>query len=326
MADLNEGDRGQIILIAAFTLAVTFVALALVINSAIFTENLASRGEISGSSEALSYQHEIRTGVADTIEYANVHNHTILPGTVAATVDEGVDAIALQGSNQQAIDGQVVDVEFDPVTDVTDGTRIVSNETSNFESADGDFDWKLAEDVQNTRAFVIDISNTGSLQNSWSSAFRVELNNTGSPDRDWNVSIQGSGPNVVVETRTPNGDVETCSVPDPGSMTVDITDAVVDGTHCPALDRMVDTGTPMGWATGLSSYNISFENAHQIEGNYSMVIGPNGAPVGAPEFDSYPNDPYTTDAVYSAEVRYVYRTANVVYDTTIEVAPGDPND
>ena len=36
MADLN-GDRGQILLIAAFAMSVIFIALALVVNGAIFT-------------------------------------------------------------------------------------------------------------------------------------------------------------------------------------------------------------------------------------------------------------------------------------------------
>ena len=49
MADL-KGERGQILLIAAFALAVIFIALGLVVNGAIFTENLASQGDASGGS------------------------------------------------------------------------------------------------------------------------------------------------------------------------------------------------------------------------------------------------------------------------------------
>lgn len=331
---MSDGERGQIILIAAFTLAVTFVALALVINSAIFTENLASRGETSGSSEALYYQHQVRDAVGDSITYANVHNHSDLPvGTgLSDTVEDGVEAFAVQGSAQQAVGGGVVDAEFDGTTD---GTRLASNASggSTFLSASDSTDWKLAEHVQGTRNFVIEVSDTGELHDgSAAAAFRVELNNTGAPDKDWNVSIRRTGAlpyEVVVETQTPGGTVGDCRVavssPSEEALSVDVTGAVVGDEHCPALERLVPGGDSMSWATGMASYNVSFEHGDRIEGNYSLVVRPRGVQESG-NFDAFPTDPYATEAVYSARVRYVYRTANVAYDAFLEVAPGDPDD
>ncbi|MEF8907354.1 MAG: hypothetical protein V5A13_05805, partial [Haloarculaceae archaeon] len=48
-----DRDRGQIILVTAFALAVAFVALSVVINGAIFTQNLATRGDTAGGGDAL---------------------------------------------------------------------------------------------------------------------------------------------------------------------------------------------------------------------------------------------------------------------------------
>ena len=71
MANLRDDDRGQIILVAAFAIAVIFVSLALIVNSAIFTENLASRGETAGSDGALSMRAMVETNVGDSMEAIN---------------------------------------------------------------------------------------------------------------------------------------------------------------------------------------------------------------------------------------------------------------
>lgn len=332
MADLRRDDAGQVLLIAAFALAVVFVALALVINSAIFTENLASRGEISGSTEALTYQHQVEAGVAGTIAYANVHNHSGTPG-LTTTLDTAIEDLAAQAGTQQSLDGHLIDVEL---VGTTSGTRIVSNASggSEFRSEGGATAWQLAEGVRQTRNVEIDISDTGELSMGvFSSAFRLELNRTGTSGDLWNASIRrgGSVPPypVVLEVQTPAGNTAQCSVTvsSDEQLTVDVTDGVVGGEPCPALTELVDGGTQFHWATGITpnSYNITIENGDQIQGNYSMVVRPTGSPVSS-NFDSFPNDPYTTDAIYSAGVSYAYRTPNVAYEAEIVVAPGEPDD
>ena len=53
MGTWNSDESGQIIIIAALLLAIIFVGLALVLNSAIYTENMARRGDTS-TAEAMS--------------------------------------------------------------------------------------------------------------------------------------------------------------------------------------------------------------------------------------------------------------------------------
>jgi len=76
VAHLNDDDRGQIILIAALALAVTFIGLALVVNSAIYTQNLASRGEVAGSNDALEMRAMVETNVGQGVTAANRYNHS----------------------------------------------------------------------------------------------------------------------------------------------------------------------------------------------------------------------------------------------------------
>jgi len=324
VADLRrEGERGQILLIAAFTLAVTFVALALVVNSAIFTENLASRGEVAGSSEALTYQHQVRQGVAEAMAYANVYDDGS-PGTSLAA---SVDAIRSQGTTQQARAGQLLDVSL---VSTTDGTRIADNASggSQFLSAGGLQEWNLAKNVDRTRNLVV-TTRYGDLPTS-GTPFRLEANRTGTLTDIWTLSVWRDGSdNVVVDVDTADGDTAQCrvDVAGAGEFDIDVTGGVVAGERCHALTRDGTAGTPMWFATGIpsgSTYRIDVANGHAIAGNYSMVVAPraswnsttltNGETSGPP---------FRTDALYGATVAYVYRTSQVTYETEIEVRPGE---
>jgi hypothetical protein len=61
------------ILVGAFALAMTFVALALLLNSVVYTENLASRDSDGGASEAIEYRSEAETSVSGIIGYVNTN-------------------------------------------------------------------------------------------------------------------------------------------------------------------------------------------------------------------------------------------------------------
>ncbi|MCL7418278.1 MAG: hypothetical protein M8354_10625, partial [Halalkalicoccus sp.] len=73
MAPLNrpEPDRGQLILVTGVTIAVILVALVVLLNTVIYTENLATRGIDSGADDALEYRATVVGSVGELIEYEN---------------------------------------------------------------------------------------------------------------------------------------------------------------------------------------------------------------------------------------------------------------
>jgi len=315
MADLTE--RGQIILISAFILAVTFVALALVVNSAIFTENLASRGEVSGSSEALVYQHQVEQSVGEAMAFANVYNTSGLSDSVKASISD----LGTRGGIQQAREGQLVNVSY--VSD-DQGKRIADNQSSwsTFESVANLDKWNLAENVDETRAFVITTDET-SLPSG--DRFKVEANE--SISSVWEMELWQSSSTVHVDVTTAAGDNAQCDVDISGAGTfeIDVTRGVVAGERCHALTRAGEDGDSMWFGAGTSgSYDINFENGDQISGNYSMVI--DGGSVNATTVAGTPSTgtPFETDAIYQTTVHYVYVTPNVAYETEVQVAPGEP--
>jgi len=319
VADLRPRDeRGQILLIAAFTLAVIFVALALVINSAIFTENLASQGEVAGSSEALTYQDQVRQSVAEAMAYANRYDESSLGASV--------DTIGGQSSSQQARGGRVIDVSL---VSTTDGTRIADNASggSAFRSSGGLSDWNLADGVERTRNVVVttrhsDLPTSGT-------PFRLRANETGTPTNVWTMSVWEDSDDVVVRVNTADGDVSECrvAVAGAGTFQIDVTDGVIAGERCHALTRDGTAGTPMWFATGIpsgSTYDIEIANGDAIGGNYSMVVSPRGSwNATTLTTGSATGTPYRTDAIYEATVDYAFRTSQVTYETEIEVTPGE---
>lgn len=325
MADLSrlvpdDGDRGQLILIAAFILAVSFVVLALVVNSAIFTENLATREDMPGSHDALDHRYEVEQSVGELVMAINGNNSD---GSTIGDID---DNIGTQGGSQQASLGRVVSISHDSQED---GLKIAQdNFERNFTNIDGNESWTVAEGVSQTRNFGIDLNLTDEdiLDDITSDPFTVIVNDTDADDQ-WNLSIGGDNilnDGVEIEVETIHGETATCTgeVED-NNATVDITGATVAGEPCHALSKLQDDGTEMWFGANIDEYDIEFENADNIEGTYSFIISDGDYDDDDDFGDDEEQFPYDDDAIYSVTVDYAYYTHSVGYETQIRVAPGE---
>ncbi|WP_146417137.1 DUF7261 family protein [Haloarcula hispanica] len=324
MAHLNDDDRGQIILIAALALAVTFIGLALVVNSAIYTQNLASRGEVAGSNDALEMRAMVETNVGGGITAANKYNYSTQT-TLETGVRESIGTVSTQTERQRVTSGTLVNVTL--AGPPTYGTRIAQTNTSLFESGEAtpSADWMVRERVTRpgdgtnaTRRFVI---NATQLPSS-GSEFVVVANGTGGNPK-WTMRVWGDvGPSgtVNVEVDTPSG-TQTCAVPiEEPYAHIDVTGGTVQGEPCLALQGGSFDGR---FAHGVGDeYNISYESGDQIKGNYSMVVRDS---TPANTLDTAPASPFSTTAIYDVTVRYRYDTSNLRYEAKIRVAPGEPD-
>jgi hypothetical protein len=315
VAHLSDDDRGQIILIAAFILALAFVVLALVVNSAIFTENLATRDDVAGSQDALQYRHEVARSVGDNIEAVNDNNSLALNDA-----EDSVVNVSTQGGLQQSSLGRVVNVSFESRTN---GLKIAQdNATRNFTSDAAADDWLVAQSVSSARNVQINVTDFSALNDlGVSNPFTLVANDTGSTDQ-WNMTIRGntSGDNNIrIDVQTSTGASVSCTETDVGSSAVvDVSGGTLAGEPCIALRKLQDA-TEMWFAAGISSYDVEFENGNNIQGTYSFIVDGSAGPGG--NFGSAPASPYSTAAIYRMVVNYAYYTPSVVYETEIEVAP-----
>lgn len=324
MADMR--DRGQIILVAAFALAVIFVSLALIVNSAIFTENLASRGETSGSDGALGMRAMVESNAGSNLERVNragINNYADLQ----LKMDTSLAELSNQIGQQEAKKGRLVNVSG--TKSHTEGKRIFEDE---------DADPLAPTDSYTPVTDVSRVTTAGGVTENGTRAFRIEvtdITDTNSTDSltisasgtgTWQTDIYqvGTTDTVRVETENGFGETDACEVTlDDISQPfqTDITDGTIDDKPCSALRRTGD-GRNFAFAAGAGdTYTIGFGNADLVTGVFSMTVhSTTTSTINTP--DSITSE----QALYDVTVRYGYSTSDLTYVSDVRVAPGEPDE
>jgi len=294
----NRPERAQIILVGAFALAVVFVALALVMNAAIYTENLATRSESAATADAHAFHRGTTTVAEDAFQYAHEVNDSDHAG-LERNVTQALDAYYNVTRTQQAAGGQLAEAT---VGSTTRGTNI-TDDTGTFEGP-SEFDrWTLASGVTSTRKFQMQID---TLTLPSTEEFRVIAGGTST----WylNVSYDGTEYDIgVVES----GTYTKCDSTTLEDISIDFSAGTVNGNDCAALNLHEVTG----------SYVLEFDNSSEVEGEYQVIVNAEETYTSA-DLD----DPETDPVLYSMEIDLIYWTPELEYQSTIRVAPGEYSD
>ncbi|TKX43808.1 hypothetical protein EXE41_14700 [Halorubrum sp. SD690R] len=306
-------DRAQIILITGLTLAVLFVAVVLLLNTVIYTENLATRGADAGGAEAI----EFRDGVTeDLIEIMYREHRNASTGDVGDEFDARVATYARTVADLRARDGVIADVT---VTGTKPGTLIFQNETStglrNMTNRSGTTpDWTVASDINQTRDYQLTVDSTR-VSNDESGAFAVV---TERPGANWSVTLSNDAPdaiNVTVSNGTGNGttNVSKRFPHETGAnVTIDLTAGTVDG------DRFSQLVWAEGVQNGNDTYDIRYRNGDEAFGTYSFVIDDPDDTAS-----DWSSRPYVADALYRVNVEIRHRTPELTYGEEVRLAPGE---
>lgn len=310
MADVR--DRAQLILITGLLLAVSFVVLTLLLNTVIYTENLASRGTDTGGEAALEYRATVETGVGELIDRENERGystHSQLRNEVRNGTDE-IDRTTKRFHVQRGVASNVSDVSLDDGTLLrqTDPSRDLSNRT-------GTANWTLVEDVTDVRSFAVEV--TGGLKpttNPEDQAFNVSLVDA-SGDR-WSVYVyDDGGGTIAVQNASDSSPTEVCG-PVTLPVRIDLTRGTVDGQACEAIDFGRGTGVPR---------DVVYHRGDRADGTYGLTVNTTTDVVDQ-NFVSSPSTsaPYQVPAVYSARVDVAYVSSDLRYGARIRVARGEP--
>lgn len=313
----DRGERGQLILVAAFALAVTFVALALVVNSAIYTENLASRGEGGASGDALDGRQAVEAQLGNLMSTMNVHRTTSFSDQVAG-MDRAIDNTTRILGTQEAANGRYVGLTS---LGHEEGTRIADNTTggSTFVGSSGVQQWTVAR-TSATRAFVMNVSRSsvtgGTDTFGGTRGDEFEVNVTDGSDV-WLLNLTDRADTFTVGVATPSGSATCVASGTSDTVEVDLTQGTVGDRDCRALS----------FGEGVSgTYDIEFNNSDEVVGNYSLVVDRDGysnAELQSGPTVGDPDDPYARVALYSSTVRYRYDAPTIHYETDVRVAPGE---
>jgi len=130
------------------------------------------------------------------------------------------------------------------------------------------------------------------------SAFTIDLDET-----TLDVKLNQTDGEVTVTNRA-NG-IE-CAVPDDPTVRFDVTGETLGGEPC-----------RFGWPDFDSNSKIEIQSGSNGGGSYELTIVDEDDPTGDP--------PEATDAVYSVELDLRIDTADLSYERTARVAPGEPD-
>lgn len=347
-------SRGQIILVGGLALAVTLLVLAVVLNSAIYTENLATRGRGTAPTDVVDLRGDVEGGIGAVVEHANRANGGADYGTLQSAYDAALDDWGSMAARHAAVDGRSVSVSrsgemegtrivnaspgtpFTPRTDPTTvdafGNRGESYATPN---------WLVATDVR-VRSFVLDDVALSSLASSTpgdpkgSGAFFVEVRDAADADA-WRVAVYEDGGSLAVTVYDADAGsvVGTCSTGEPTAL-VDLTGGALNARPCDALDFLGDV-------TGLA--DVYYVNADDVAGTYELTVDRAGHGAGGTLKDAvdaanygsqcagptYYDDPATGSpsaaaGLYSATVDLRYDDRSLTYDAAVRTAPGEPGE
>lgn len=315
MADLSarreDGgcERGQLILVAAVGIAALLLTLSLLLNAAVFTENLATRGG-HGEHAASAVDHRVAAeeAVTDLLARSNAE------GWSYAEFYRNVSVWNERTARHAASDGATTSV----TVSATESTRVVqTNASRTLTNATGAERWTVLTGVTGvedwemnlTRASLVapaETTNASDLVEA--GAFTVEFVDGG---ETWRLFVYRDGSGAVAVAVDDGTDPlsAACSAPADANdtVTVDVTAATVGGSSCPALESL------LGFLGATGGYDVAFDHAGNATGTYELLVR---EPVSTVESDSFATDgtsprlvPYLADV--SIDVSYTTRGTRV---------------
>ncbi|MFB6155682.1 MAG: hypothetical protein ABEJ22_07275 [Haloferacaceae archaeon] len=314
MEDLNgrvTETRGQLLLIAGLSLAVVLVVLALLLNSAIYTQNLATRGgDLTDENDVSGVRESVEHGLREAIQHANRNHDTYADqeNAIEDSVSSLSDAIEAYGAD----DGRIVSVTYQSAVD---GTRIFQSSDGKFTDSSALGNWDPATGVDGVRAFRMDVSRSdlASLGADpppdtlpLGAAFHVDFAATDT----YRMYVYRNGAGQTIVAVYENSDLRGYCRDGSGSRTViDVTDGSVGGQHCEPLDFFESLGTP---------FDVQFRSGALAEGTYELTVPVQQASLGS-------SPPHSEQVIYSTTATVSYHTPDISYETTVTVAPGGPS-
>jgi hypothetical protein len=319
VARLNDGSdrrrehregtdrRGQMILITGFALAVAFVTLALVLNSVVFTGNLATSSESAAASEAITYRADVTTGAERVIAFVNEHN-TSSYSELNASLEADMDNVSNLLLRHRITEGEVVDGQVDARFR---GTWIKqTNSSRNFTNVGGDTKWTLFANSNGARSFRIHVTDDTSLQLLNNDPFNVTARDGAS---EWRLNVTDAASGSKVFVRRADGSEIECDVPVLSDFWINVSEGTVAGNECEGLAF----GDQLGTIT-----SVEYGNADNIEGTYRLMTNKSKGSVGSSDY-SATDSPFTEPAVYGLRLNVTYESDRVEYETDPKVIPGE---
>ncbi|ADJ15565.1 DUF7261 family protein [Halalkalicoccus jeotgali] len=253
MAALSRptAERGQLILVTGLTIAVVLVALVVLLNTVIYTENLATRGVDAGGADALEYRAAVVGSVSELIA---AENERYYEGNLpVAGVENGTETINRTLSERHLARGAVAET----TSEIHEGSPI-DWEIESRAFAESGSNATVARNVTDMERFVLTIESVEPATGS-EDPFRLVVG-------DWVLTIavettpDTEDARIAIEA---NGSSWTFARPSNATpVKVDLGNGTIDGREA-AFDLPTEPN------------EIRYENADRVTGSYDFrATGP----------------------------------------------------
>jgi hypothetical protein len=284
--------RGQIVLVAAFGLALVFVTLALLLNTAIFTGHLATQ-ETTDATDAADFQDSVvETG--GVLLWETNRDET----TEVALASTYRDRVVNYSEAEQA--HGIAAGEYRTVTlrALHNGTRVTQATTGPLESPTGAGTWQLADDVSAARAVALNVSSVD--------AGHPLVINATNGSATWELRIAAAGAALDVAVTRANGTTRTRTVAAP--LHVEPTNGSIDGAEWPPLQ--FQTQVDDSWA-------IWIANGTNATGEYRFVLDQPDATIAWADGSNPGHQP----TLFNATLGLLLERDELDYRANVTVAP-----
>lgn len=292
-------DRGQLLLLTAVGIASLLVVLALLLNTVIFTENVATRqSSTTDVGDALGFQH---AAVQETrAAIATENSGTGTAADMKTNVTSHLGNWSALAAEYAALDARHTSVRVASITYSANASQ--TDATSDLSNSTGAPDWTLVEGADAIRTFTMTVTPSSLIDVNGNDANQSVLDAQGvfavTFDGTTKVHIYRNGSVVTVRKTTGPTDAGTVCH-DPNGGVIDFVSMTFNGTQCPALDVLP-----------LSNSTIAIENGDAAVGTYSLLVDGNAA------------DPMVTSRITNVTIDVSYASKGLTYGKTVTVPAG----
>jgi len=332
-----RSDRAQLILVGAVAIAFIVLGLAVVFNTVLYTENVASTGAASAPRDAQILDNEVEYGVKELIARTNVEGKWQTLSEARSGIDDNVTQYSdglmrVQGAaaptivsvttidSTETIDGISGSDQIGATIQQTDGGQFVDN------TDDGN--WTVVDDGAPLGDFNMTVKANSLAGETSDDKFRVVWNASSTNDNFSVWIYEESGGNVAIRTANDSAKPASNFPPDSSECVLDGTSTgtvefdfsagrILNHSDCSGMVDISEEGVPSA-----SSRNLRFHRGKSASGWFSLTVNQESA-VGSgindntglslPVIDST-DSPYYTYGVWTVKLRVTYQSEQASFE------------
>ncbi|WP_323676722.1 hypothetical protein [Halorubellus sp. PRR65] len=321
----DRSERAQLILVGAVAIAFIVLGLAVVFNTVLYTENVASTGAASEPRDAQLLNKEIEIGVKRLTERVNAKGRFVSNSTAYTALTQNV---SWYSTNMTEVIGaaspKVVSFGVKSTSaDVTYGARIRDDDDSNFEGpgATDTKNWSLMTSSSGdaiVRDFDMTVNRLSLASANQKEAFHIVWRDPDTNDNHVVWVYRNSNDNVALRTVNNTANPTTdFSSPECELVGSESEEKVVFNFSDGSVQGYDDCDSQLGpWARigNETPRQVEFYRADNVTGNYSLAMNSPGnlnADLSDPDIAS--SDPYVTADVWEFEVAVRYESGETSF-------------